>query len=167
MSRTQRKRPRLVIGADHNGVELKRFLRQELRRRGYRVLDVGTNSTRSVDYPDIARAVGDAMHAGRADLGLLICGSGVGAAVAANKIRGLRAGLCHDIFSAHQCREDDDVNVLCLGAFVVGERLAWDLVSAWLNARFSGARRHRRRLRKVTQLEKELARQTTAKRSRR
>lgn len=167
MPRKQRKRPRLVIGADHNGVVLKRYLRQELRRRRYRVVDVGTNSTRSVDYPDIARAVAHAIHAGRADLGLLICGSGVGATVAANKIRGIRAGMCHDVFSAHQSREDDDVNVLCLGAFVVGERLAGDVVDAWLRARFSGAKRHRRRLRKVARLEEESAIQPTRKRSRR
>jgi ribose 5-phosphate isomerase B len=138
-------------------VALKRCLLSELRRQRYRIVDVGTNSTRSVDYPDIARAVGEAILEGRADLGLLVCGSGVGAAVAANKMRGIRAGLCHDIYSAHQSREHDDVNVLCLGSLVVGERLAGDIVQAWLAARFAGATRHRRRLRKIARMEEENA----------
>lgn len=150
-------RPRLAIGADHNGVALKRYLRRELRRQRYRLIDVGTNSTRSVDYPDVARAVGETILAGRADLGLLVCGSGVGAAVAANKMRGIRAGLCHDIYSAHQSREHDDVNVLCLGSLVVGERLARDIVQVWLAARFTGEARHRRRLGKIARMEERSA----------
>lgn len=160
MPRKSKKRPRLAIGADHNGVALKRYLIGELRRQRYSVLDLGTHSRRSVDYPDIARAIGRALQTGRADLGLFLCGSGVGASVAANKMRGIRAGLCHDAFSAHQSREDDDSNVLCLGAFVVGERLAKDVVDTWLGARFSGAVRHRRRLRKVARLEEEAALQS-------
>lgn len=152
--------PRLAIGADHRGVTLKHYLQRELRRERYRLVDVGTNSKRSVDYPDIARAVGEAILAGRADLGLLVCGSGVGAAVAANKMHGIRAGLCHDVYSAHQSREHDDVNVLCLGSLVVGERLARDILEAWLAARFTGEARHRRRLRKIAQMEEENADKT-------
>lgn len=155
MLRRRKQRARLAIGADHNGVALKRGLTQGLRRQGYPVRDLGAHSTRPTDYPDIARAVGRAVITGRADLGILVCGSGVGAAVAANKIRGIRAGLCHDAFSAHQSREDDDVNVLCLGAHVVGDKLAQEIAQAWLGARFSGAARHRRRLKKVAQLEAE------------
>ncbi len=155
MAQQRKQRPHLAIGADHNGVALKCRLLKALRAEKYNVLDLGANSTRSVDYPDIARAVGRALTTGKAELGILICGSGVGASVAANKILGIRAGLCHDVFSAHQSREDDDVNLLCLGAHVVGPKLAWDIVGTWLAARFSGAARHRRRLRKVTQLEEE------------
>ena len=155
MSRGAKPRPRLAAAADHNGHELKRLLVRELRQRRYTVLDLGTHARRPVDYPDYAWALARAILSGRADLGLFICGSGVGACVAANKIPGIRAGLCHDLFSARQSREDDDINVLCLGAHVVGTELARDLVRVWLAARFSGARRHRRRLRKVAQLEKE------------
>lgn len=156
-ARKARKPPRrrftLALAADHNGYTLKGHLARALRGQGYRVLDLGTHSRRSVDYPDYARAVGRALREGRAQLAILVCGSGVGATVAANKIPGVRAGLCHDVFSAHQSREDDDVNVLCLGAHVVGEKLAAEIVDTWLAAEFSGAARHRRRLRKVAQLE--------------
>lgn len=155
MARQPRGRPRLAVGADHNGVALKRWLVRRLRAQNYPVLDLGAHTTRPVDYPDIARAVDQAILRGRAELGILICGSGVGATVAANKIPGIRAGLCHDVFSARQSREDDDVNLLCLGAHVVGDKLAWEIVQAWLGARFSGAARHRRRLRKIAQLEAE------------
>lgn len=156
MARKRQRRLRLALAADHNGVALKRWLARILRQQSYRVLDLGAhNNARAVDYPDKAWAVGAALLASKADLGILICGSGVGAAVAANKIRGIRAGLCHDAFSARQSREDDDVNVLCLGAHVVGDKLALEIVEAWLAARFSGAARHRRRLRKVAQLEAE------------
>lgn len=158
-------KPRLGIAADHNGVALKRQLIRALRRQHYKVVDFGTHTTRSVDYPDYARLLGQAVVSGRVDRGILLCGSGVGAAVAANKIRGVRAGLCHDVFSAHQSREDDDANVLCLGAFVVGQRLAEDLVNTWLNARFSGAARHRRRLGKIARLEEEALFLTRRKRS--
>ncbi|MFQ5664429.1 MAG: ribose 5-phosphate isomerase B [Terriglobia bacterium] len=155
MRRQGNQRPYVALGADHNGVALKRSLTRALRQRHYRVLDLGTHSTHAVDYPDIARALGHAVLRRRADLGILICGSGVGASVAANKIPGIRAGLCHDVFSARQSREDDDVNLLCLGAHVVGEKLAGEIVAAWLGARFSGARRHRRRLQKIVRLEAE------------
>lgn len=159
------KRSRLAIGADHNGVALKRTLVKTLRSAGYAVRDLGAHNTRPTDYPDVARRVGEVILAGQADLGILICGSGVGASVAANKMRGIRAGLCQDAFSARQSREDDDVNVLCLGAFVAGERLALELVRLWLGARFSGAARHRRRLRKVEQMEREAARYQAERRS--
>ncbi|MFQ5724376.1 MAG: ribose 5-phosphate isomerase B [Terriglobia bacterium] len=155
MPRKRSRRTRLALGADHNGVALKRVLVRALRHEGYPVRDLGTFNARSVDYPDVARRLGRAILSGRADLGILLCGSGVGASVAANKIPGIRAGLCQDAFSARQSREDDDTNILCLGAFVVGERLALELVHRWLGARFSGAARHRRRLRKVARLEKE------------
>jgi RpiB/LacA/LacB family sugar-phosphate isomerase len=117
-------------------------------------LDLGTNSADPVDYPDYAEAVGKAITEGRAERGLLVCGSGVGASVAANKISGIRAGLCHDTYSAHQGVEHDDMNVLVLGARVIGPALAQELVRDFLAAKFSGAERHRRRLEKIKMLEK-------------
>jgi ribose 5-phosphate isomerase B len=120
---------------------------------GHQVADLGTDSTEPVDYPDYARAVAEAVLAGRAERAILICGSGAGACVAANKFRGIRAATCHDSFSARQAVEDDDVNVLCLGARVVGVELAVDLVKDYVAARFSGAERHRRRLAKVAAFE--------------
>ncbi len=159
------RRTRLAIAADHNGVALKRALLKALRGDGYPVRDLGAYNRRPADYPDVARRVGEAILSRRADLGILICGSGVGASVAANKMPGIRAGLCQDAFSARQGREDDDTNVLCLGAFVVGERLALELVRRWLGARFSGAARHRRRLRKIEQLERDAARYQAERRS--
>lgn len=143
----------IVIGADHAGFPLKEELLPFLRQSGHTVLDVGTFSTEPVDYPDYAEAVALAVRDGRAERGILICGSGVGASVAANKIPGIRAGLCHDVYSAHQGVEDDNMDVLALGARVIGSMLAQDLVSAYLKARFSGAERHRRRLEKVRLLE--------------
>ncbi len=122
---------------------------------GHEPLDLGTDSTAPADYPDYARAVARAVLDGRAERAVLICGSGAGACVAANKFRGVRAATCHDSFSAHQAVEDDDVNVMCLGARVVGEELAVELVRTYLNARFSGAERHRRRLGKVAGFEAE------------
>ena len=144
---------RIVIGADHAGFELKMMLAKHLRELGHEVLDVGTNSTEPVDYPDFAAAVGHAILDGRADRGVLICGSGVGASVAANKIRGIRAGLCHDTYSAHQGVEHDDMNVLVLGARVIGQALAHDLVDAYLRAQFTKEERHVRRLGKIKALE--------------
>ena len=120
---------------------------------GHPVADLGTDSTQAVDYPDYARAVAQAVLEGRAERAVLICGSGAGASVAANKFRGIRAATCHDSFSARQCVEDDDVNVLCLGARVIGPELAADLVRDYVNARFSGAERHRRRLREIEAFE--------------
>ena len=120
---------------------------------GHQVADLGTDSTQTVDYPDYARAVAQAVLEGRAERAILICGSGAGASVAANKFRGIRAATCHDSFSARQCVEDDDVNVLCLGARVIGPELAADLVRDYVNARFSGAERHRRRLGEIAAFE--------------
>ena len=117
------------------------------------MIDVGTHSTSPVDYPDFAEAVGLAVREGGVDRGILVCGSGVGASVAANKIPGVRAGLCHDTYSAHQGVEHDDMNILCLGGRAIGPAVAWDLVEAFLAAEFSGETRHRRRLAKVAALE--------------
>jgi RpiB/LacA/LacB family sugar-phosphate isomerase len=144
---------RIAIGADHAGFELKETLGASLRKLGHEVLDLGTRSAAPVDYPDFAEAVGLALRDGRAERGLLICGSGVGASVAANKIPGVRAGLCHDTYSAHQGVEHDDMNVLVLGARVVGPELARELVGVFVGARFSGEERHVRRLEKVRALE--------------
>ena len=120
---------------------------------GHQVADLGTDSTQAVDYPDYARAVAQAVLEGRAERAVLICGSGAGASVAANKFRGIRAATCHDSYSARQCVEDDDVNILCLGARVIGPELAADLVRDYVNARFSGAERHRRRLGEIAAFE--------------
>jgi ribose 5-phosphate isomerase B len=147
---------RLVVGSDHAGFVLKREIAEELRRQGHEVLDVGTNSTEPVDYPDSAEAVGRAVTDGRAERGVLICGSGVGASVAANKLPGVRAAVCHDGYSAHQGVEHDDMNVLCLGSEVIGAELAVDLVRTFLGARFDGGERYVGRLRKVEAMEKEM-----------
>jgi RpiB/LacA/LacB family sugar-phosphate isomerase len=120
---------------------------------GHETIDLGTCSTDPVDYPDSARAIASAIQAGRAERGILLCGSGVGACMAANKFRGIRAGTCHDTFSAHQAVEDDDANVLCLGARIVGPEVIGELVHAYLKASFSGAERHVRRLQKVAAIE--------------
>jgi ribose 5-phosphate isomerase B len=126
-----------------------------LNELGHEVLDTGTDSTQPVDYPDIAQAVGTALVQGRADRGILICGSGVGASVAANKLPGIRAGLCHDTYSAHQGVEHDDMNILVLGGLVIGLELARELVRVFLGGKFSGEERHRRRLEKVNALERQ------------
>lgn len=144
----------IAIGADHGGFPLKPIVKEFLESQGCTVLDCGTNSSDPVDYPDYAEAVGDAIRTGKAERGIIMCGSGVGASVAANKIPGVRAGLCHDTFSAHQGVEDDDMNVLCLGARVIGPNLALEIVQTWLAARFSGAERHVRRLGKVNDIER-------------
>ena len=143
----------LAVATDHGGFPLKDRVIEELRKMGHQVADLGTCSTESVDYPDYALAVARAVLEGRAERAVLICGSGAGACVAANKFRGIRAATCHDSFSAHQCVEDDDVNVFCLGARVVGPELAVELVRYYVNARFSGAERHRRRLAKIAAFE--------------
>ncbi len=148
---------RVVFGSDHAGFELKEDLAKYVREMGHEVLDVGTHSTAPVDYPDFAEAVGVALREGRAERGVLICGSGVGACVAANKLPGIRAGVCHDTYSAHQGVEHDDMNVLVLGARVLGSELARELVRAYLGAVFTGAERHRRRLAKVAALEQRYA----------
>jgi RpiB/LacA/LacB family sugar-phosphate isomerase len=144
---------RVAIGADHAGFSLKQDLVKFVKGLGHEVLDLGTDSADPVDYPDYAEAVGRAIVEGRAERGVLVCGSGVGASVAANKIAGIRAGVCHDTYSAHQGVEHDDMNVLVLGARVIGPELARELARVYLEAKFSGAERHRRRLDKVKALE--------------
>src|SRR5579884_2871130 len=145
---------RIAIGSDHAGFQLKETMSAYLRESKHQVVDVGTHSTEPVDYPDFAEAIGKALVEGLADRGILICGSGVGASVVANKVPGIRAGLCHDTYSAHQGVEHDDMNVLCLGARVIGPSLAREIVAAWLRARFSGVERHVRRLSKVREVER-------------
>jgi ribose 5-phosphate isomerase B len=144
---------RIVIGCDHAGFELKQNLAPYIGALGQQVIDVGTDSTAPVDYPDFAEKIGQAIREGRADRGVLICGSGVGASVAANKIPGIRAGLCHDTYSAHQGVEHDDMNVLVFGARVIGPELARELVRAYLAASFSHEERHNRRVAKVKAIE--------------
>lgn len=144
---------RIIVGADHAGFDLKGHMAAYLRELGHQVIDIGTHSTAAVDYPDYAEAVGMTLQEGRADRGIMICGSGVGASVAANKIPGIRAGLCHDSYSAHQGVEHDDMNVLVLGARVIGAEMARELVRAFVGADFSGEERHCRRLEKVRALE--------------
>jgi ribose 5-phosphate isomerase B len=146
---------KIVVGSDHAGFALKQELAQELRRGGHELLDVGAFSTEPSDYPDFAAAVGRAVLDGRAERGVLVCGSGVGASVAANKLKGIRAAVCHDTYSAHQGVEHDDMNVLVLGSRVVGSELARELARAFVAARFSGEPRHVRRLKKVMALEAE------------
>src|SRR5881296_3391603 len=144
---------RIAMGSDHAGFELKEALRGYLNDLKYDVLDLGTHSPAPVDYPDYAEAVGVAVRRGKADRGILVCGSGVGASVAANKIPEIRAGLCHDSYSAHQGVEHDDMNVLVLGSRVIASELAHELVRHFLGATFSGEERHARRLEKVKKLE--------------
>jgi ribose 5-phosphate isomerase B len=148
---------RITIGSDHAGFELKQVLIDYLRQYGHQVKDAGTNSTAPVDYPDFAEAVALSLLRGECERGILICGSGVGAAVAANKIPGIRAGQCHDTYSAHQGVEHDDVNVLVLGARVVGMELAKELCTAFLKAKFTAEERHRRRLAKTLSIEQRYA----------
>ncbi|MCH8345918.1 MAG: ribose 5-phosphate isomerase B [Chloroflexi bacterium] len=146
---------RIVVGADHRGYELKDQIAAALKQAGHEVLDVGTHNADSVDYPDYARAIGRALTDGRAERAVLVCGSGVGASIAANKIRGVRAAICHDTYSARQGVEHDDMNVLCLGAGVIDSKLALELVQAYLDARLSGEERYRRRLEKVAEMERQ------------
>ena len=145
---------RVAIGADHGGHTLKEALVAQLEDSGHQVQDLGAHTLDPADdYPDFAQAVAQAVAAGQAERGIVVCGSGVGASVAANKVAGARAAVCHDTYSAHQGVEHDDMNVLCLGARVVGEELARELVTTFLGARFSGEERHLRRLSKVKALE--------------
>ena len=144
----------IVLGSDHAGFDLKKVLSDHLQANGHLVLDVGTYSTAPVDYPDFAEALAQSVLRGEAERGILICGSGVGASVAANKVPGIRAGLCHDCYSAHQGVEHDDTNVLVLGSRVIGPELAKDISITFLNARFTAEERHQRRLSKVINIEK-------------
>jgi RpiB/LacA/LacB family sugar-phosphate isomerase len=144
---------KIVVGSDHAGFALKQEMAALLRECGHEVLDVGTDSTAPVDYPDFAEALALAVREGRAERGVLICGSGVGASVAANKLPGVRAAICHDTYSAHQGVEHDDMNVLVLGGRVVGGALAAELVRAFVAARYTAEERHARRLAKVISIE--------------
>ncbi len=145
---------KIVLGADHAGYDLKEDLLAYVRKLGHEVIDGGTCGRDAVDYPDFAEVVARAVLKGDADRGILICGSGVGASVAANKFAGIRAGLCHDTYSAHQGVEHDAMNVLVLGSRIIGPALAHELVSAYLNAEFTHEERHVRRLGKVAAFEK-------------
>jgi ribose 5-phosphate isomerase B len=144
---------KIALGADHAGFELKERVKAQLLESKHDVLDLGTDSTKPVDYPDFAEAVALAVRDGKARRGIVMCGSGVGASVAANKVPGIRAGLCHDHYSAHQGVEHDDMNVLVLGGRVIGQSVALELVRAFLCAEFSGEERHERRLQKVKAIE--------------
>jgi RpiB/LacA/LacB family sugar-phosphate isomerase len=147
---------KVVIGSDHAGFQLKNAMGDLIRSLGHAVLDIGAFNENPSDYPDFAEAVGRAVLDGRAERGVLICGSGIGASVAANKLIGIRAGICHDTYSGHQGVEHDDMNVLVMGSRVVGEKLAEDVVRAFLVANFTNEERHVRRLAKVRALEEKM-----------
>jgi ribose 5-phosphate isomerase B len=149
---------RVAVSFDHRGVKLRDAVLDEVASLGHELIDLGTDTDAvRIDYPDKAREVGEAVLAGDAERGVLVCGSGVGASVAACKLAGIRAAVCHDIYSAHQGVEHDDMNVLCLGSEVIGESVARDLVKAFLAAEFNGAERYVRRLKKIEELERTMA----------
>jgi RpiB/LacA/LacB family sugar-phosphate isomerase len=150
---------RIAIGADHAGFEMKRDLAGYLAKSGQEVLDLGTHTTAPVDYPDISEAVAQAVRNGQADRGIVVCGSGAGAAIAACKFPGIRAAVCHDTYSARQAVEHDDMNVLCLGSRVIGASLARTLVDAFLGATFSGEERHMARIAKIDAIESRYSRE--------
>lgn len=145
---------KIAFGADHGGYPLKAIIIADLEKMGHTVVDCGAYQLNPTDdYPDFSYAVALAVQHGDAERGVVVCGSGVGASIAANKVKGVRAALCHDCYSAHQGVEHDDMNVLCLGARVIGDEVARELVRTFVNARFSGEERHQRRLAKVEQIE--------------
>ncbi len=146
---------KIAVAGDHAGYDLKQWLAAELRKAGHEVADLGTAGTAPVDYPDFARAVGNEVVGGSAERGIVVCGSGVGACIAANKIKGVRAGMCHDTYSAHQGVEHDAMNVLCLGSRVIGNSLALEIAVAFLSAKPSNEERHLRRVRKVLEIEEQ------------
>jgi ribose 5-phosphate isomerase B len=147
---------RVAVAFDHRGVKLRERVLQEVRELGHEPLDLGADAPEpAVDYPDKAREIGDAIRSGESERGILVCGSGVGAAIAACKLPGVRAAVCHDTYSAHQGVEHDDMNVLCLGSGVIGEQMAGELIRAFLAASFDGGERYRRRLEKIEAMEKE------------
>ncbi|MNK03692.1 Ribose-5-phosphate isomerase B [compost metagenome] len=146
---------KVIIGSDHAGFNYKTILIVALKEKGYDVVDLGTNSESPTDYPDHAADVANAIIDEKGDRGILICGSAVGVSIAANKFKGIRAGVCHDTYSAHQSVEHDDVNILCMGERVIGIELAKDIVFAFLNATFTGEERHVLRLAKITAIENE------------
>lgn len=148
---------KVAVACDHAGFPLKNVILDAVRAAGHEVLDLGTNSAEAVDYPDFSEKLGQALQSGAAERGVLLCGSGVGACIAANKMQGVYSAICHDTYSAHQGVEHDDMNVLCLGARVIGPELVYELVSTFLAARFvgndPGQERHKRRVGKVRRIE--------------
>lgn len=150
---------RVAMSADHAGYEMKHDLAAALGAEGYEILDLGTYSTAPVDYPDCADAVATVLRQGRADRGIIVCGSGAGVSIAASKFPGIRAAVCHDCYTAHQAVEHDDMNVLCLGARVIGPNVAREIAESFLKAAFSGEERHKRRLGKILAIEARFARQ--------
>lgn len=145
----------IALGCDHAGYPLKKLVHARLEKDGHQVLNLGVDTDAvPADYPDYARAVAEAVRGGKAARGIVVCGSGVGATIAANKVPGVRACMCHDTFSARQGVEDDDMNVLCLGGRIIGQELAYEVLNAFLNAKFSGLDRHQRRKDKVTAIER-------------
>lgn len=153
MRSNRRRALRIAIGCDHAGLGLKKEIVSLLTEMSVRVQDFGCSDTWPVDYPDVARPVAEAVAAGDFARGILICGTGIGMCISANKVKGIRAALCHDIFSAHSSREHNDANVLCLGQRVIGVGPAQDIVKAWLAADFSGEERHGRRIQKISEIE--------------
>jgi ribose 5-phosphate isomerase B len=145
---------KIAVAADHAGFPLKGTVLDVVGARGHEIIDLGTFSIAPVDYPDLAKAVGEVIQTGKADRGILLCGSGVGASVAASKMKGIRSAVCHDTYSAHQGVEHDDMNVLALGARIIGPELVAELVTAFLGAKFTGEERHVRRLAKIAALER-------------
>jgi len=144
---------RLVIGSDHAGWSLKEAVLQHIRGLGHEIIDVGSFDQNPVDFPDIARQVAAKVTSGEAERGIMVCGTGVGASIAANKMKGIRAAVCHDVHSAHQCVEHDDVNVMCIGAQIIGPWLANDLISSYLTAEFSTDEDVRRRVAKLHEMD--------------
>ena len=144
---------KIAVACDHGGFPLKEAVLETVRLAGHEPLDLGTFGLESVDYPDYVEKVGHVIQEGQAERGIVICGSGVGACIAANKMKGVYAGVCHDTYSAHQGVEHDDMNVLCLGARIIGPELAKEIVSAFLSARFSNDERHIRRVGKIRKIE--------------
>ncbi len=145
---------RLAIGSDHAGFALKEPLVRTLQAWGHTVVDCGSYTPEPVDFPDVAKRVGQAILSGESDRGIMVCGTGVGACIAANKIPGIRAALCHDLYCAHQCVEHDDVNVLCLGAQIVGELMASEIIRTFLDARFADTADFRRRVAKLDEMDR-------------
>jgi len=146
---------RVAVAFDHRGVKLRARVLEEVEALGHETVDFGTDAPEpKIDYPDKAREVGEAIQSGGADRGVLVCGSGVGASIAASKLAGVRAAICHDTYSAHQGVEHDDMNVLCIGSEVIGEEIAGELIRTFLEAKFDGGERYVRRLEKIEELEK-------------
>ncbi len=146
---------KLAIGSDHAGFPMKGPVIQILKSWGHSVKDCGSFTPEPVDFPDIAAALCNEVKSGRAQRGIMVCGTGVGASIAANKVNGIRAALCHDVYSAHQCVEHDDVNVLCMGAWIIGIKVAEEILAAYLNAEFSTSEEFRRRVRKLGEMERQ------------